>query len=304
MRGLALPVFLFAAAVICGSAIGVANVLLPVLVKRDFPDRVALLTGLYTMAICAGAAAAAALTAPLQQGLDGVWSRALAAWAVPAALGVLLLAPMALRPVGPALTARVRVGGLWRDPVALQLTAFMGFCSALAYSVFGWLPSILQARGLDTATAGYVLALSLIGQMVACVLTPHLAMRLPDQSGLNVGLVLVAVWALLGCLFAPLPAVWVLAFVQGLGQGALIAVIMTLIVLRSPSPAVAAGLSGLVQSVGFAMGAAGPLLVGALYDLTGTYVSAGLLFAVLGLGAVMVGLGCGRDRQVQAEASR
>ncbi|WP_165644587.1 MFS transporter, partial [Oharaeibacter diazotrophicus] len=82
LRALPLPAALLGGSMLAGAAIACGNVLLPGLVKRDFPDRAALMTGLYTMALCGGAAAAAGLTVPIERA-TGSWSLALAAWALP-----------------------------------------------------------------------------------------------------------------------------------------------------------------------------------------------------------------------------
>ncbi|RVA66223.1 MFS transporter, partial [Mesorhizobium sp. M7A.F.Ca.CA.001.08.1.1] len=74
---------LFVATFLAGGAIAIGNVLLPGLVKRDFADKAAVMTGLYTMALCAGSAAAAGFTLPIEHFVTGSWSGALAAWAVP-----------------------------------------------------------------------------------------------------------------------------------------------------------------------------------------------------------------------------
>ena len=129
--------------------------------------------------------------------------------------------------------AGFRVEGLWRDRLAWQVTLFMGLQSALAYCVFGWLSPILRERGLDGVTAGVVVSVSVMAQVFACLLVPSIAVRCKDQRLINVALVALAVTGLLGFLFAPLSTVWLWAVVQGLGQGGLIAIAMTIIVLRS-----------------------------------------------------------------------
>jgi len=83
LRGVESMPVLFSATLMAGAAIAVANVLLPGVVKRDFADSAAIMTGLYTMALCAGAAAGAGLTIPVER-IVGSWSGALAAWALPA----------------------------------------------------------------------------------------------------------------------------------------------------------------------------------------------------------------------------
>jgi len=299
LRGLASVPALLIGSVFAGASIAVVNVLLPGLVKRDFPTRAAMMTGLYTMALCAGAASAAGFTVPLEQHvLNGSWPLALAAWAIPAVIVFLLWAPQALqakshpRPAGPHATS------LWRDRLAWQVTLFMGLQSALAYCVFGWLAPILRERGLEAVTAGFIVSASVLVQMAACLMVPSIAVRGRDQRLINVLLVAGAVIGFLGCLFAPLSTVWIWALIQEFGQGGLIAVAMTLIILRSPDPHVAARLSGMVQGVGYVLAACGPLLVGFLRDWTGSFHSSAILIVFIGVAAALCGLGAGRARHV------
>ena len=144
LRGLGTVPILFLAALLAGAGIAIGNVLLPVLVKRDFPDRIALMTGLYTMGLCGGAAIAAAATFPLAESLDGNWSLALGLWCLPAALAALVWSTQA-RPGGPRAGGPRTPHGLWRSGLAWQVTGVMGLQSALAYTVFGWLAPILRS---------------------------------------------------------------------------------------------------------------------------------------------------------------
>ena len=88
---------LFVSSVLAGAGIALGNVLLLGLIKRDFPRRAAMMTGLYTLAICAGASAATAFTVPLEQHVfNGAWAPALASWALPALVVTVLWTPLAL----------------------------------------------------------------------------------------------------------------------------------------------------------------------------------------------------------------
>ena len=71
LRGLSSIPLLFLGTALASASIAVGNVLLPGLVKRDFPDKAAMMTGFYTMALCAGAASAAGLTLPVEHALGG-----------------------------------------------------------------------------------------------------------------------------------------------------------------------------------------------------------------------------------------
>ncbi|HMM63054.1 MAG TPA: CynX/NimT family MFS transporter [Mesorhizobium sp.] len=299
LRGVASVPLLFAATLAAGAAIAVSNVLLPGVVKRDFADSAAIMTGFYTMALCAGAAAGAGLTLPIEH-VVGSWSGALAAWAVPGLAVAFIFAPQALAARPQAAHAGFRVTGLWRDRLAWQVTLFMGLQSALAYCVFGWLAPILRERGFEAAVAGGIVSLSVMAQVVTCLLVPSFAVRRRNQRGVNVVLVAAATVALLGLMFAPVWTVPFWAVLQGIGQGGLIAAAMIVIVLRSPDPHVAAHLSGMAQGVGYVLAAIGPLLVGLIRSWTGSFDAAALLMVVLGAGAAWMGAGAGRALHVDA----
>ncbi|MGM4983485.1 MULTISPECIES: CynX/NimT family MFS transporter [Rhizobium] len=300
LRGISSISLLFFGTALTGACIAIGNVLLPGVVKRDFPDKAALMTGCYTMALCAGAASAAGLTLPIEHILGGSLGGALAAWALPALVVGLLWLPQVIGSGTQARRTGFRVMGLWTDAVAWQVTLFMGLQSALAYCVFGWLVPILRERGLDGVTAGAIVSVSVMVQAASCLVAPHIAVRGKDQRAINAILCAVAVTALLGLLFAPLWTVWFWAVLQGVGQGGLIAVALTVIVLRSPDPHVAAHLSGMAQFIGYLLAAIGPLVVGMIHGWTGSFAWCSVLFVLLGLGAAINGWFAGRAINVNA----
>lgn len=293
----------FLGSLMAGASIGIIGVLLPGIVKRDFPQHAGTLTGVYTMALCLGAAMAAGATVPLAQHFDGSWALGLGFWVLPALLAMLVWLPQARQGHGLHRVA-YRVRGLWRDPLAWQVTLYMGLQSSLAYIVFGWLPSILIGRGLSPTEAGLVLSGSVIVQLISSLSAPWLATRGKDQR-LAIVLVMSGTLAgLFGCLYAPLSGLWGWAIVLGLGQGGTFALALTLIVLRSKDAHVAANLSSMAQGVGYTLASMGPFAVGLVHDLTGGWTALGWIFAVLGVGAVVFGLGAGRALQVQVTCEK
>ncbi|MFC7575542.1 hypothetical protein ACFQX8_26230 [Klenkia terrae] len=68
----------------------------------------------------------------------------------------------------------------------------------------------------------------------------------------------------------------------GVAQGGGFALALTLIVLRSATPLTAARLGGVAQCLGYLVAATGPVVLGALHDLTGGWSwSLGLLLVLL-----------------------
>lgn len=312
---------LFASSVLAGAGIALGNVLLLGLIKRDFPRRAAMMTGLYTLAICAGASVATAFTVPLEQHLfNGAWAPALASWALPAFVVTLLWAPIALSTTHRAVTLRTAhsasaasakapssghpsvkdVGeSLARNRLAWQVTVFMGTQSAMAYIVMGWLAPILRERGLTSEAAGYVVATAILTQLATSLVTPSIAARCKDQRALASGLAVLVSVSLLALIFAPLSGRWFWAVALGCGLGSAFSLALSLIVMRSPNVHVTAQLSAMAQGWGYALAAFGPLLVGLMRGWTGSFASAATLIAVLAVAMAWSGWGAGRNLLVQ-----
>ena len=302
---------LFVGQIVACFAIGLMNVLMPGLVKRDFPHHVALVTGLYSAAMCAGAAAAAALTVPAADAIARLtpslhtdawaWAWALASWALPAGLATLVW--FAHHPSAGTTAGRPApvVSGLLRDKRAWQVTLFMGTQSSLAYIVFGWLAAILRMRGMSAVEAGLVLSVSVIAQALSSLILPVLIARLSDQRFVNVAALLLACASLLGTFFAPLSAVWACALVLGIAQGASFTLALIVIGLRSENAHVAAKLSSMAQGIGYLLASAGPFVAGTLLHATGSLYSLAALCAALCALSAAFGYFAGRRGHVNVQ---
>jgi CP family cyanate transporter-like MFS transporter len=288
---------LLAGTAACGAAIALCNVLLPGLVKRDFPHRLGLMGGLYTTAICASAALGAGFTYPVYTAA-GEWTLALWFWAVPAAVVLLLFLPVAVRQRHAKHQVARDGVNVWRSAVAWQVTIFMVLQAMMSFSVFAWLAPILRERGVDGGTAGLIVSASIVLQMLGSLFAPALAARFRDQRAINTVVALMTGSGFALCIFGPLDLVWVWAGLLGLGQGSLTAVALTMIMLRTRDGHTAAHLSGMMQGVGYGLGSTGTLMVGQLHQVTGSFAAAGVLFLVVGSLAAVFGYRAGRDRFV------
>jgi CP family cyanate transporter-like MFS transporter len=272
-------------------------VLVPSLIKRDFrPEQVGLLTGGYTMAISASGAIAAALTIPVEEAIGHGWRPALAFWALPALVAAAVWLPW-IRGGRPPADAPA-LPSLWRNRLAWQVTAFMGIQSLLFYSCLSWLPALLRSEGIDRGAAGALLSVMLLTAIPTCLLVPVWASRAADQRGAIAVTLAVYAAGLLGLLIAPgaAPAAW--ATLLGFAQGALLALAFLMFGLRAPDQEHAAQLSAMAQTVGYAVAATGPLLLGVLREATGGWaVPVAVLLAVL-VPLFFAGMAAGRDRQV------
>lgn len=294
---------LFAGSILAGASIGIIGVLLPGIIKRDFAGHAGTMTGVYTMALCLGAALAAGATVPLSESLGQSWALGLGFWALPALVAAIFWLPQVGKRQGSHNVA-YRVSGLLRDPLAWQVTLYMGLQSSLSYIVFGWLPSILIGRGLTPTQAGLVMSGSVIVQLLTALTAPWLATRGKDQRLAIVLVMSMTLAGLFGCLYAPIEGLWGWAIVLGLGQGGTFSLALTLIVLRSRDAHVAANLSGMAQGIGYTVASMGPLAVGIVHEVTGGWSAVGWIFAVVGLGAIVAGLGAGRSLYVNVQSEK
>lgn len=292
---------LFLGTVLAGACIGMGNVILPAIVKREFAHRVGPVTGLYTMALSLGAAIAAGATVPVQKLAGGDWRPALAFWALPALLAIVAWWPQLKQ--HRALNQARHVRGLWRDPLAWQVMVYMGTQSSLSYCVFGWLPTILADRGMSALNAGFMMSMSVMVQLITALSGPWFATRGQDQRAAIAVVLGLTLAGLLGCVYAPLDEVWIWAVVLGLGQGGTFSIALTLIVLRASDAVVASELSGMAQGGGYTIAALGPLFVGLLHEWTHGWHVVAAWFAVLSTVALIAGLGAGRNLHVRVSTA-
>jgi CP family cyanate transporter-like MFS transporter len=299
LRSLPVTGLLWVGTVLLGAAIAAGNVLMPSLIKRDFPDHVSAATGVYTAVIGIIASTAAGVAVPMANALPGGWRTALGVWAGFVLIALAVWSPRLARrqatPAPEATTVKIRTP--WRSPLAWECAAFMALSATGFYTVLSWYPSILVSYGMSATTAGWLLfTYQIVGVLMSAVV-PLLLVRLRDQRAVAATSALLAMIGYLGLLLAPeLAVVWVL--VGGVGAGALFFLALAFFSLRAADPRSSAALSGMGQSIGYLVAAIGPTLFGALHDATGGWrVPLSVLVGVAALHA-LIGLRAGRDAHV------
>jgi CP family cyanate transporter-like MFS transporter len=306
LRSVPVLSMLFIGTTILGLAIALGNVLLPGLIKRDFPQHTGLMTGIYSMVLAGGGAVAPGVSIPLTQGLGLGWRGSLMFWALPAALAavvwlVLLLARRSF--VIPA-NAGISLRGLWSSSLAWQVTLFMGLQSLAFYITIAWLPAIFQSDGLSAEAAGWLLSLLQFVSILSCFLVPILAGRMHNQRGIVVVICLLCLVAYGGFLSITSTFTVLWCILLGLGQGACLGLALMFFILRTSDARSAAELSGMAQSIGYLLAALGPLLFGWLHDLTHSWTIPLLTLMAVTIALLAVGLGAGRNSVVESEGER
>jgi len=298
--------FLFLGTALAGSAIAIGNVLIPVIVRRDFAERAGTAMSLFSACLIGVAALAAGVSVPVSDAFGGGWRAGLGIWAIPAGMAVLLWLPALVgrRSAGVAapradFAARPPprdIRRLLSIPLAWQVTLFFAVQSGGFYATLAWLPSMFRSHGYSDAHAGLLLSVALIVGIFTGLTIPSLAHRMRDQRLLVIVSALVNAVGWLGLILAPTSAAVLWAVLLGLGQNAAFSLVLMLIVLRGGNVRNTQALSAMAQSVGYALAAFAPLAVGAIHGLTHSWTLDEILLLVLLIPQLLFGLGAGRPR--------
>ncbi|MGN8026647.1 MFS transporter [Microbacterium sp. 22242] len=340
-RGLALnaPTLLLATALVF-AGVGMANILMPPLVKKYFPDRLGLMMTLYTTVMAFSTFLPPLVAVPVADAAG--WRTSLAMWAVFGLAGTIPWLVMLARARGTADTAASAAeeadepddepagrdafeeaaaistgpivvrpsssrafGRLARIPLAWVLAVVFGTSASMAYTAFAWLPTILtEQTGVSPQAAGLLLSLFAFTGLPASLVVPVLIVRFRATSVLYaIGAASAAV-GLLGLLLVPDPALsWLWVLLYGLA-GLLFPLALVLISIRAREPETAVALSGFVQSVGYVMAAVFPFLLGVVHTATsGWQVPLIILLAAL-IASIPAGVYAGRHLTVEAAWER
>jgi CP family cyanate transporter-like MFS transporter len=306
------PGFL-AASALALMGIAVSNVLMPVIVKRWFPDRVGSMTGAYSMALAIGTSTAAAATVPVTDALGGDWQAGLAVWAALAVAAVLPWLPV-LRDRGAASgagqadpaaapgEAQAPALRITRSRTAWALAVFFGLQATAAYITMGWMAQIFRDAGVPAGTAGLLLAVTMVMGVPLAFVIPRLATRLPHQGPIVLALGVCGLAGYAGLHLAPAGGAWAWAVLLGVSNCAF-PLALTMVGMRARSGPGVAQLSAFAQSTGYLISIPGPLLVGVLYQHSGGWGLPIALMIALMVPQMAVGWLAGRDRTVEDEAA-
>jgi len=292
--GLAVRAFESTWLVLAGTVLGmcglaVCNVTMPAFIREYHRHRTASMTATYSVTMSVGATTAAALSVPIAERL-GSPTLGLAAWAVPAVLALVLFLPLAFagrRGAGPA-QPHVSPWPMLATRKGLLFTSLFSVQALLVYTLLSWMPHMLISRGLDAATAGFMLGLVQAVSIPTVLLMLWMASkpRLLRSAFLITCTCSVAGFTTL--LVLPVEYSVVPAILTGLGLG-LFPLLMLMISRSGESASETTALSTLAQSVGYFIAAAGPFGLGLLQGALGSWTIPLIILVTLTLVQFVLG---------------
>lgn len=294
---------MFFGTALIGLAIAVCNVLLPSLIKRDFPNKIGLMTGTYSVSMNLWAAIASGVSIPITQGLGLGWRYALASWSVLSIIAIVFWLPQ-LRPFPAATGIEEKRVSLWRSGLAWKVALFMGLQSTAFYTVVAWLPVILHQQGLSHSASGWLLSLAQFSSLPLTFVITILAGRQSNQRYLVVIITIFLITGYIGIIsgFTSMASLFVMLI--GIGIGSAFALANMFFILRTHNANQAAELSGMAQSVGYLLAAVAPALFGYIVDQTDNWTIPLIILIVLAVLMFIAGMGAGSNKHVTPQGEK
>ncbi len=293
---------LMTSTIIIGLAIAIANVLIPTIVREQFPDRIELITGVYVTLLAISASFAAAIAVPSSDLLGG-WRGALAVWIIPAVLAIVFWVPLfrskSVGKITSVATHAEERKAVVRSSLTWGIVFFFGLQSGGFYSILNWLPSLLIDRGMSAVDAGSLLGLTTFVGVPSGFLASLLFRKFKSLSLIAVVMTTLTLAGLLMIWLTP--ELLVLACViTGFGFAATFPLSLTLIGSRASTSTQTTQLSALAQGWGYLISAAGTFGFGFLREVTGTWDASLVLVSVLTFIQLFAGAVAGRDKRIPA----
>jgi CP family cyanate transporter-like MFS transporter len=293
---------LIASTILIGFAIAIANVLIPTIVREQFPTRIELITGVYVTLLAISASFAAAIAVPSSEWLGG-WRGALAVWIIPAVLAIVFWIPLfrskSVGKITSVATHAEERKAVVRSSLTWGIVFFFGLQSGGFYSILNWFPSLLIDRGMSAVDAGSLLGLTTFVGVPSGFIASLIFRKFKSLSFIAIVMTSLTLTGLLMIWLTP--DLLVLAcIITGFGFAATFPLSLTLIGSRASTSTQTTQLSALAQGWGYLISAAATFIFGLLRDVTGTWDASLILVSVLTFIQLFAGAVAGRNRRIPA----
>jgi len=255
-----------------GAGIAIAGTLLSGFVKATFPTRAAFVMGIYSTSLSLGSTLSAVTTAPVLKATNS-WRVAIGIWAVPAVIGLIAWLFVAAKekkaPVGKKSSRRGDIP--WKNITAWKIALFFACVNIIFYSLLAWTAPLFIDHGLSTSMAGYVLGCFTFFFMLSSPVFGTLSKSLDRRSWLFASAV-ITLSGLLTIALLPGFLPFVIIAVMAVGLGGAFTLGMTLSLDNTRHPEETNAWTAFILTIGYLVAAVGPILLGRLRDVTGTFL--------------------------------
>ncbi|PAF50607.1 MFS transporter [Helicobacter sp. 13S00477-4] len=277
---------LFLGTLMMGIGIAIANVLLPSIIKTKFPKNFGKVMSLYSLILVISAAIGAGISVPIAISLGLGWKNTLAIWAFIAFIALIFWYPH-LKGRRKYQNNKITIKDdkpIYKYSTAWWITLFMGTQSLIFYSVIAWFPSILIDKGFDLHFASNMTLLYQICSMPIALFGPLVISRVRNKYKHFFSTCLCLMYGLaFGILYgeSSILMMFIATFLLAFPMGGLFGIALLFISTKVSLPQKVARLSGMSQSLGYLIAATGPIFLGFIYDIFGSWKVPLIVFIAL-----------------------
>ncbi|PNZ75556.1 MFS transporter [Mammaliicoccus stepanovicii] len=289
--------WLYVGTILIGIGIAFGNVLTPGIIKLNFPTRIGIMTGFYTVTMNIFGSLSSYVTAPLVKQFN--YNIAIGLIGIVTFIGVVIWS-FQLKKYDSNIKAVKSTSNInvWKSPLSWQITLLMGGQSMIFYSLINWLPEFLLSNGIPINEAGIYLSIMQLAIIPLTFVTPIFAVKLKSQVLVTFGTGMLFVLGVITLMIKPEWAILGIIFI-GIASGLAFGLVNTFFGLRTENGYTAAKLSGMSQSVGYLFAAIGPLFFGILHDATNSWNASFSILLVTSLLIMVFGSQAGRNTSIE-----
>lgn len=290
---------LYIGTAVVGIGIAVGNVLPPAIIKVYFPEKLGLMTGLYSTFLSVGASIASGISIPLALAFG--WKAALSVWLLLSVPTFLICLPNRDIRIADENNSSGSSSHIYHNPLTWWITLYMGVQSLVFYCFAAWLASIVQAKGYDSSTGGWFVSAYMMLGIPTSFLLPIVAGRKKSQSSLGAMIGICYTIGTLLLFFSDSFPLLVLAILCcAFASGGSISFVMAAFGLRTKTGEDASNLSGVAQCVGYLLAAVGPTLFGKIFDNTQSWTLPMLILIFCTAFLSVAGWVIGKDKVIES----
>lgn len=280
-----------------GLAIGTMNVLMPALIRKQYPTQIGLMMGVYMTSMTAASSIFSGACEGIAEALGG-WQMGMAAPVVVVAISI-----AACLLSGSQLAVRLDTTGTVSArcirPKHVAVALYMGTQSFLYFSMLAWLPAMARSLGAVQGDTGMLLLVMQACGLVPCFGMPIVTQKVRRRDILCFCTASLYIISFLSILF------WgssyaILVFgtlLCGFACSGTLSISLTIIAEQGRNAAETAIISALSQCIGYALAAFGPTGLGYLYDVFGNWQLVLICMTVLGAAMTALGLYAGKPEK-------
>ncbi|MCY1027675.1 CynX/NimT family MFS transporter [Mammaliicoccus sciuri] len=288
--------WLYVGTVLIGVGIAFGNVLTPGIIKMNFPLRIGIMTGYYTVVMNIFGSASSYVTAPLVKHVN--YNIAISLIGIVTFIGIIIWSFQLNKHETVNSSQTTTNINVWKSPLSWQITLLMGGQSMIFYSLINWLPEFLLSYGTPINEAGIYLSILQLAIIPLTFVTPIFAEKMKNQVLITFVTGLLFVLGILTLMLQPNWAFLGIILI-GIASGLAFGLVNTFFGLRTENGLTAAKLSGMSQSVGYLFAAIGPLLFGILHDATNSWNTSFGILLVTSIIIMIIGSRAGRNITIE-----